>query len=51
MSNLKKIPAFNSEEEEREFWAENDTSEFIDWGKAKKVKFSNLKPSTKTISL
>ncbi len=51
MNKLKKIPVFNSEEEEREFWAENGTTEFIDWGKAKKVKFPNLKPSTKTISL
>ena len=51
MNNLKKMPVFNSEDEEREFWAENDSSEFVDWGKAKKVKFTNLKPSTKTISL
>lgn len=51
MNKLKKIPVFNSEVEESAFWAENDTTEFIDWGKAKKVKFSNLKPSTKTISL
>ncbi len=39
MKKLKKIPLFNSEDEERAFWAENDTTEFIDWGKAKKVKF------------
>lgn len=51
MNKLKKIPVFTSEEEEREFWAENDTTEFVDWRKAKKVKFPNLKPSTKTISL
>jgi len=51
MNKLKKIPVFTSEEEEREFWVENDTTEFVDWGKAKKVKFPNLKPSTKTISL
>lgn len=51
MNKLKKIPVFTSEEEEREFWAKNDTTEFVDWGKAKKVKFPNLKPSTKTISL
>ncbi len=51
MNKLKKIPVFKTEDEEREFWAENDTTEFVDWGKAKKVKFPNLKPSTKTISL
>ncbi len=51
MKKLKKIPLFNTEDEERAFWAENDTTEFIDWAKAKKVKFPSLKPSTKTISL
>ena len=51
MNKLKEVPVFNSEDEERAFWAENDTTEFIDWGKAKKVKFPDLKPSTKTISL
>jgi predicted DNA binding CopG/RHH family protein len=51
MSKLKKIPVFKNEDEEREFWAENDSSEFVDWKKAQKVVFPNLKPSTKTISL
>jgi predicted DNA binding CopG/RHH family protein len=51
MNKLKNIPVFNSEEEERIFWAENDSSEFVDWKIAQKVVFPNLKPSTKTISL
>ena len=51
MSKLKEIPIFNSEEEEREFWAENDSSEFIDWRKSETIILPNLKPSTKTISL
>jgi len=46
-----KIPNFKSEKEEFEFWTNNDTTDFIDWEKAKNVKFSNLKPSTKTISI
>ena len=51
MKNLKKIPAFSNEEEEREFWANHDSSEYVDWKKSDRVIFPNLKPSTKTISL
>ncbi len=51
MSKLKKIPVFKNEDEERAFWASNNSTEFIDWKKSKKVTFSNLKPTTKTISL
>lgn len=45
------IPKFKNEKEEQAFWQENDSVDFIDWKQAKKVKFPNLKPSTKTISL
>jgi predicted DNA binding CopG/RHH family protein len=48
---MKKIPNFNSDDEERDFWAEADSTQYIDWSKAKRVLFSNLKPSLKTISL
>lgn len=51
MSKLKKIPKFKDEDEEREFWSASDSTEYIDWKKSKKVAFSKLKPSTKTISL
>ncbi|MBI5826901.1 MAG: BrnA antitoxin family protein [Deltaproteobacteria bacterium] len=47
----KKIPRFKSEDEEREFWATHDSSEHIDWKKAKRVVLPELKPSLKTISL
>lgn len=47
----KKIPKFRSEDEEREFWATHDSSEYIDWKKAKRVVLPELKPSLKTISL
>ena len=47
----KKIPKFKSEEEERKFWSTADSTEYIDWGKGKKVVLQNLKPSLKTISL
>ncbi len=51
MNKLKNIPKFDSEDEERNFWAEKDSSEYIDWRKSKPIFFSKLKPSTKTISL
>ena len=46
-----KVPTFKTEDEEREFWATHDSVDFIDWSKAKRTAFPNLKPSTKTISL
>lgn len=48
MSKLKKVPAFATEQEEREFWAAHDSSEYFDLGKAEKVVMPNLKPSTQT---
>lgn len=51
MNPLKKIPKFKNEDEERTFWATHDSTEYINWKKAKKVVFSNLKPSVKSISL
>jgi predicted DNA binding CopG/RHH family protein len=47
----KKIPKFRNEDEEREFWATHDSTEYIQWNDGKKVVLSNLKPSIKTISL
>ncbi len=51
MSKLKKIPRFKSEDEEREFWAAHDSTEYVDYSKAKKVLFPKLKPSVRTISI
>ncbi|MDX2030389.1 MAG: BrnA antitoxin family protein [Blastocatellia bacterium] len=42
---------FKTEDEEREFWSKTDSTEVIDWTKAKRVVLSNLKPSVRTISL
>ncbi|MGD0221150.1 MAG: BrnA antitoxin family protein [Terriglobia bacterium] len=49
--SLKPLPAFNSEGEEREFWGNEDSTEYINWTKAKRVAFPNLKPSVRTISV
>ncbi len=53
MKKLKKeIPKFKNETEERKFWSENDSTDFIDWKNAKiNPVFSNLKYSTESISL
>ncbi len=48
---MKKIPKFKSEEAERKFWSEHDSTEYVDWSRAKRAVFPKLKPSTKTISL
>ncbi|MFQ5743429.1 MAG: BrnA antitoxin family protein [Acidobacteriota bacterium] len=48
---LKKIPKFRNEDEEREFWATHDSTDYIDWSKAKRVRLPRLKLSTRTISL
>ena len=45
------IPKFRSENKERSFWAKRDSTDFIDWRKAKRVVLPNLKPSVKTISI
>lgn len=47
----KVIPKFANEAEERVFWEKHDSTEYLDWTKAKKVVLPNLKPTTKTISL
>ena len=48
---LKKIPNFKNETEERKFWAENDSTEFVDWETAESVILPKLKPTTRTISI
>ena len=47
----KQIPKFESEAEEQAFWTEHDSTEYIDWSKARRTVLPNLRPSTKTISL
>ncbi len=51
MIKLKSMPKFKTEDEEREFWSTHDSTEYIDYSKAKRTLFPNLKPTTKTISI
>jgi predicted DNA binding CopG/RHH family protein len=50
---LKPIPKFANEAAERAFWESpgNDSTEYVDWSKAKLTAFPKLKPSTESISL
>ena len=49
--SLKPIPKFKKEVEERRFWESRDSTQYVDWSKAKPARFPNLKPSTQAISL
>ena len=48
---LKPIPKFRSEAAERKFWQTHDSTDYVDWSKAKRARFPNLKLSTTAISL
>jgi predicted DNA binding CopG/RHH family protein len=51
MKKLKEMPKFENEDQERNFWATENSTEYIDWEKAESVVLPNLKPTTTTISL
>jgi predicted DNA binding CopG/RHH family protein len=51
MKKLKQIPNFKNEDEESEFWATHDSTEYVDWSKAVYAKFPNLKPTTESVSI
>ena len=39
---MKDIPEFKNEEEERQFWAEHDSTEYVDWSKASSEGYSRI---------
>jgi len=47
----KKIPAFKTEAEERQFWQTHDSADYLDWSDAAVPAMPKLKPSTCSISL
>ena len=51
MQPNKRVPNFKSEAQERRFWATHDSTDYLDWSKATRALFPNLKPSVKTISI
>lgn len=48
---IKQIPRFKNEDEERDFWDKNDTSEYFDFENPVQFDLSKLKPTTEAISL
>ena len=48
---FKELPKFKNEDEERDFWATHDSTDYFDWSKAKRVIFPNLQLTKKPISL
>jgi predicted DNA binding CopG/RHH family protein len=46
-----KRPTFASEDDERRFWETHDSAAHIDWSRAERMRFPNLKPTTTSISL
>lgn len=51
MSKIKPVPAFKNATEERKFWESHDSTDYVDWSKAERVRLPNLKPSTTAISI
>ncbi|MDE2250574.1 MAG: hypothetical protein KGL25_04115 [Gammaproteobacteria bacterium] len=48
---LKTPPKFTSEAAERAFWASHDSTAYVDWSAARRMRLARLKPSTETVSL
>ena len=51
MKKLLKVPRFNTEEEQRDFWAKIDLADYFEATDLQAVSFPNLKPSSRPISL
>jgi predicted DNA binding CopG/RHH family protein len=51
MKKLKSIPTFKTEAEERKLRETHESTDYIDWSKAERVRFPNPKPSTTAISI
>ena len=48
---LKPLPHFETEAEERAFWQTHNSTDYVDWSRAERARFPNLKFSTTAISL
>lgn len=51
MKNLKKIPRLENDKEVFDFWSKHDSTEYVDWSRAQRPIFPNLRPTTKLISI
>ena len=50
MNKPKPMLVFENESEERAFWLDHDSTEYVGWSKAELASFPNFKPSMQTIS-
>lgn len=48
---LEPIPGFRTETEERAYWEAHDSTQHVDWSKARPARLPNLKPSSTSISI
>ena len=48
---IRSIPKFKNEDEERDFWATHDATDYFDMDNEVELDLSKLKPTTETISL
>ncbi len=51
MKKLKKIPYFKTEAEERKFWQRVNSLDYVDWSKAERWTFPNLKLTSVPITI
>jgi len=51
MKKLKRIPKFKSESEESRFWQRVDSTQYVDWSKAEKWVFPNLRLTSTPITI
>jgi predicted DNA binding CopG/RHH family protein len=50
-ARARRIPRLSSETAERRFWESRDSTSYVDWSRAERAVFPNLKPTTRSISL
>ena len=50
-NQLKKLPNFKNEDQERAFWATHDSTDYVDWSQRVHLDLSKLKPSAKPITI
>jgi predicted DNA binding CopG/RHH family protein len=48
---MKKVPEFKNAAEEFEFWSKADSTEYVDWSRASRMKLAKIKPTLRTISV
>lgn len=51
MKKLKRIPTFKTEAEERKFWQNANSLDYVDWSKAERWIFPNLKLTSTPITI